>query len=68
MNCISEITNTPASEDEIKKIARKELDKCEQNNVKEWSTIKNSIKDALHEFLYVKTKRNPMLIPIITEI
>lgn len=54
--------------DEIKKIARKELDKCEQNNVKEWSTIKNSIKDALHEFLYVKTKRNPMLIPIITEI
>ena len=35
---------------------------------KDWSTIKTKVKDSLHEFLFQKTKRNPMLIPIITEI
>ncbi len=54
--------------DEVKKVAKKELEKCMQNNIKDWATIKNMLKDALHDFLYTKTKRNPMLIPIITEI
>ena len=54
--------------DEIKKVAKKELEKCKQNNIKDWSTIKNLLKDSLHDFLYAKTKRNPMLIPIITEV
>ena len=31
-------------------------------------TIKNTLKDTLHDFVYVKTKRNPMIIPIISEI
>lgn len=51
--------------DEIKKVARKSLDKC---RTKDWSVIKNTLKDDLHDFLYSKTKRNPMIIPIITEI
>lgn len=54
--------------DEVKKVAKKELEKCKQNNIKDWATIKNMLKDALHDFLYTKTKRNPMLIPIITEV
>ena len=54
--------------EEIKKVANKEIERCRQNNVKDWATIKNAIKDSLHDFLYAKTKRNPMLIPIITEV
>ncbi len=54
--------------DEIKRVAKKELEKCKQNNIKDWTTIKNLLKDSLHDFLYAKTKRNPMLIPIITEV
>ena len=46
----------------------KDLVKFEQNGTKDWSTIKNTIKDTLHDFVYVKTKRNPMIIPIISEI
>lgn len=51
--------------DEIKKVAKKSLEKCK---TKDWTVIKNMLKDDLHDFLYSKTKRNPMIIPIITEI
>ena len=54
--------------DEIKRVACKEIEKFEQNGIKDWSVIKNALKDSLHDFLYVRTKRNPMLIPIITEV
>ena len=46
----------------------KDLEKFEANGTKDWSTIKNTLKDTLHDFVYVKTKRNPMIIPIISEI
>lgn len=46
----------------------KDLVKFEKNGTKEWSIIKNTIKDTLHDFVYAKTKRNPMVIPIISEI
>ena len=51
--------------EEIEKVAEKSLEKCKS---KEWSVIKNMIKDDLHDFIYSKTKRNPMVIPIITEV
>ena len=54
--------------DEIKRVAYKEIGKFEQNGIKDWTMIKNTLKDSLHDFLYVRTKRNPMLIPIITEV
>lgn len=50
---------------EIENVAKKSLEKC---NTKEWAAIKNMIKDNLHDFIYSKTKRNPMIIPIITEV
>ncbi len=46
----------------------KDLAKFEANGTKDWSTIKNTLKDTLHDFVYVRTKRNPMIIPIISEI
>ncbi|MBQ9267104.1 MAG: ribonuclease J [Clostridia bacterium] len=51
--------------DEIEKVAKKSLEKCK---TKEWSTIKSMIKDDLHDYIYSKTKRNPMVIPIISEV
>ena len=44
------------------------LDKCEDENVKEWSTIKGNVRDALGKFLFEKTRRRPMILPIIMEI
>lgn len=53
---------------EAREIVRKELEKCLDNKIKEWAVIKTSIRNALGQFLYVKTKRRPIIIPIIMEI
>lgn len=44
------------------------LDKCQDNGVTEWSQIKNAVKDALGKYLYEKTRRRPMILPIIMEV
>ncbi len=54
--------------EDIKNIARKKLDKCYSENVHEWSIIKNSLKDTLMHYIYGKTKRQPMVLPIIMEV
>ncbi|WP_102400579.1 ribonuclease J [Haloimpatiens massiliensis] len=54
--------------EEAKKIVRNQLNECEKNRITEWATIKSKIKDSLRLFLYEKTKRKPMILPIIMEI
>ena len=44
------------------------LDKCEETNKTEWSTLKTAIRDSLGRFLFEKTRRRPMIIPIIMEV
>ncbi len=44
------------------------LDKCEENNNTEWSALKTAIRDSLGRFLFEKTRRRPMIIPIIMEV
>ena len=44
------------------------LDRCETNGVTEWSMIKSAISDSLGRFLYERTRRRPMILPIIIEI
>ena len=54
--------------DEIKTVVRHEVRKCEERGIRDWSTIKNSLRENLREYIFSKTKRNPMIIPIIMEI
>ncbi len=51
--------------DEVKEICKKAFQKCEGKN---WAFMKNTIRDTLREFLYMKIKRKPMILPIIMEI
>lgn len=44
------------------------LDKCAESNVSEWSVIKSAVRDSLGRFLYEKTRRRPMILPIIMEL
>jgi len=44
------------------------LNRCLDRNITDWGKIKTSIKDDLGEFLWKRTKRNPMILPIITEV
>ena len=54
--------------DEIKSVVRHEVHKCEEQGIRDWSTIKNCIRENLREYILSKTKRNPMIIPIVMEI
>lgn len=54
--------------DEAKLIVNAALEHCIDRNVSDWGKIKNEIKDALSDFIWKKTKRNPMILPIIMEI
>jgi len=51
-----------------KKVVCQALDKCEEKDVKEWSVIKSSVRDALGKFIYAKTRRRPIILTIIQEL
>ncbi|WP_031514459.1 ribonuclease J [Desulfofalx alkaliphila] len=44
------------------------LEKCCNRNITEWSSIKSQVRDVLGRFLYEKTRRRPMILPIIMEV
>ena len=54
--------------DEAKNVVRKAVDRCEQKRIMEWSQIKTVVKEDLREFVWQKTKRSPMILPIIMEV
>lgn len=54
--------------DEAKKLMQRVMQSCRDKNIREWGVIKTTMKDTLNDFMYVKTKRNPMILPIIMEI
>ena len=54
--------------DEARMIVSDALDECMDKNITDWGKIKNIMKDSLSDFLWKKTKRNPMILPIIMEV
>jgi len=44
------------------------LIKCSTKKMSEWASIKSQVKDDLSRFLYEKTRRRPMILPIIMEV
>ena len=49
-------------------VVREVLDECEEKRISDWNVLKTMIKDSLKSYLYEKTKRRPMILPIIMEI
>jgi len=54
--------------EQARQVVKETLDRCERQNITDWATLKTNIRDELRDFLYEKTKRNPMILPIIMEI
>ncbi len=54
--------------EDVKRQIREEVKKFEDKNITDWSTIKATLKDNLREYIFQKTKRNPMILPIIMEV
>ena len=53
--------------DEARIVVEDAIDVCLDKHITDWGKIKNVIKDSLGEFLWKRTKRNPMILPIIME-
>lgn len=54
--------------EQAKEIVKQVLKECEDKGITDWATLKSKIKDGLRIYLYEKTKRKPMILPIIMEI
>ena len=54
--------------DDVKAVVRHEVKKCEEREIRDWSTIKTTVRENLRDYIFAKTKRNPMIIPIIMEV
>ena len=54
--------------DDVKLVVRNEIRKCEEKGIRDWATIKSTVRDNLRDYIFTKTKRNPMIIPIIMEV
>ena len=54
--------------DDVKSFVKNEIRKCEERGIRDWATIKSMVKDNLRDYIFMKTKRNPMIIPIIMEV
>ena len=54
--------------DEAKQVLEDVMDYCMDRNITDWSKIKTEVKEELSEFVWKKTKRRPMIMPIIMEV
>ena len=54
--------------EEMRVIAAHAIDRCLKDGVRDWSALKAGIKSDLSGYLFKTTKRNPMILPVITEI
>ncbi len=54
--------------EELRDVANEAIDRCWRKHIRDCNAIKATIKSDLSGFLYKTTKRNPMILPIITEL
>ena len=52
----------------LQEVATEAIERCQRKNIRDWSAIKSTIKNDLSGYLYKSTKRNPMILPVISEI
>ena len=53
--------------EEADAVASAAVNKCLDHNITDWSKIKTEVKDALSDFVWKRTQRRPMILPIIME-
>ena len=54
--------------DEVRELVKKVLNDTLSSGATEWNQMKSGVKDALSKYLYTKTKRKPMILPVIMNV
>jgi ribonuclease J len=54
--------------EDLRDVALEAIERCQRKRVRDWASLKSAIKNDLSGYLYKTTKRNPMILPVITEI
>ncbi len=54
--------------EQVKFFIRERIHELEERHITDWSTIKSTLKDEVRDFIFDKTKRNPMILPILMEV
>ena len=54
--------------DEARKVAEKALEKCQNKKIKDWNNMKSQVRDSLGSYIYDRTKRTPIILPIFLEV
>ena len=54
--------------DEARQLMKQVMENCRERNIREWGNIKSAMRDALSDYIYSRTKRSPMILPIIMEV
>ena len=62
------VKESEALMEELRNVTLEAIERCQRKRVRDWSVIKSAIKNDLSGYLYKTTKRNPMIIPVITEL
>jgi ribonuclease J len=62
------VRESEALMDDAKEKVKGALEKCGHRRISDWGTIKSNIRDVLGRYLYEKTRRRPMILPIIMEV
>ncbi|MDO5400520.1 MAG: ribonuclease J [Eubacteriales bacterium] len=62
------VKESEALMENLQNVALEAIERCQRKHVRDWSAIKSAIKNDLSGYLYKTTKRNPMILPVISEI
>ena len=54
--------------DEACRLAEEILEDCMRRNMKDWNGMKTAVREGLRKYIYNKTKRNPIILPIFMEV
>ncbi|MEA4823349.1 MAG: ribonuclease J [Clostridiaceae bacterium] len=54
--------------EELRRRAIEVIERCREDHISDWATIKSDLRSEVSNFLYQKTKRSPMILPVIMEV
>lgn len=54
--------------EDAKRVASRALEDCMDQHIREWSSIKTRLRDDVSRLMYERTKRSPMILPVLMEV